>query len=122
MCTPVESAVMRFIDRNPGSSARAASEATLLPSSNFSRALRGLEDKGLVRREVDARDARGVRLYPTERARENLRHLRDTWSRALEGIVDEPETIDLVNTTLRRIESELVARRRRAGDQSAPDR
>jgi MarR family transcriptional regulator, temperature-dependent positive regulator of motility len=42
MCTPLESAVMRFIDRNPGTSARAASEATMLPSSNFSRALRGL--------------------------------------------------------------------------------
>lgn len=106
---------MRFIDRNPGSSARAASEATLLPSSNFGRALRGLEEKGLVRREVDARDARCARLYPTERARENLGHLRDAWSRALEGTVDDPDTIDLLNTTLRRIENELVARRRRAG-------
>jgi DNA-binding MarR family transcriptional regulator len=118
-CTPLESAVMRFIDRNPGTSARAASEATLLPSSNFARALRGLEDKGLVRRDVDARDARGVHLYPTARAHENLQHLRDTWSRTLEGIVDDPETIDAVNATLRRIENELIARRRRTSDQHA---
>jgi MarR family transcriptional regulator, temperature-dependent positive regulator of motility len=117
MCTPLESAVMRFIDRNPGTSARAASEATLLPSSNFSRALRGLEKKGLVRRDVNERDARGVHLYPTARAQENLQHLREAWSRALEGIVDDPETIDLVSATLRRIENELIARRRGVGDQ-----
>ncbi|XVQ07228.1 MarR family winged helix-turn-helix transcriptional regulator [Spirillospora sp. CA-255316] len=122
MCTPIESAVMRFIDRNPGASARAASEATLLPSSNFSRALRGLEQKGLVRREVDVRDARCVRLYPTARARENLQHLRDTWSRTLKGVVDDPETIDFVNTTLRRIENELIALRRYATDQRTQDR
>jgi MarR family transcriptional regulator, temperature-dependent positive regulator of motility len=121
-CTPLESAVMRFIDRNPGTSAGAASEATLLPSSNFARALRGLEEKGLVRRDIDARDARGVRLYPTARARENLQDLREAWSRALEGIVDDPETIDLVNATLRRVENELTARRRRAADQRAQDR
>jgi len=61
MCTPVESAVIRFIQRNPGTSARAASEATLLPSSNFSRVLRTLEEKGLVRRDVAPHDgARAV--------------------------------------------------------------
>jgi hypothetical protein len=64
-----------------------------------------------VRRDVDAHDARGVRLYPAARSEENLQNLRDTWSQALEGIVDDPETIDSVNATLRRIESELIARR-----------
>jgi DNA-binding MarR family transcriptional regulator len=113
MCTPLESAVMRFIDRNPGASAGEASAATLLPSSNFSRALRGLEAKGLVRRGVDGRDARCVRLYPTEQAQENLRRLREGWSQALDGIVDDPGAIDAVNITLRRIEAELVSRRRR---------
>ncbi|ONH51329.1 MarR family transcriptional regulator [Frankia sp. CcI49] len=111
MCTPVESAVMRFIDRHPGTSARAAAEATLLRSSNFSRVLRGLEDKGLVRRDLDPLDARCVRLYPTAQAHENLQRLRQAWSQTLAGIVDEPETIDLVNTTLRRIENALAARR-----------
>jgi len=122
MCTAVESTVMRFITRNPGTSARTASEATLLPSSNFSRVLRGLEKKGLVRREVDARDARTVHLHPTARAHENLQHLRAAWSRTLEGTVDDPETIDFINATLRRIENELVTRRRRAGDQRPRDR
>ena len=115
MCTPVESAVIRFIQRNPGTSARAASEATLLPSSNFSRVLRTLEEKGLVRRDVAPHDARSVHLYPTARAHEDLRHLRDSWSRTLAGIVDDSETLDLVNATLRRIEDELVARRGQPG-------
>ena len=66
--TPLESAVMRFIDRNPGASASAAAEATQMISSNFSRALRSLEKKGLVRREADQDDTRRVRLYPTELA------------------------------------------------------
>ncbi len=122
MCTPVESIVMRFIDRNPGTFAGVAAEATLLPSSNFSRVLRGLEKKGLVRRDIDTDDSRCVRLYPTARARQNLRHLREAWSQTLDGIEDDPETIDLVNTTLRRIERELTARRPRVGEPRTQDR
>jgi MarR family transcriptional regulator, temperature-dependent positive regulator of motility len=91
MCAPVESIVMRFIDRNPGTSARVAAEATLLPSSNFSRVLRGLEKKGLVRRDIDPHDSRSVRLYPTARARENLQHLREEWSQTLGGSSTTPK-------------------------------
>lgn len=115
MCTPVESIVMRFIDRDPGTSARAAAEATQLPSSNLSRVLRGLEKKGLVRREIDTHDSRCIHIYPTVRALENLQHLREAWSQTLAGIVDDPETIDRVNHTLRRIEKELTARRPQTG-------
>lgn len=111
--TPLESAVMRFIDRNPGTSASAAAEATQLISSNFSRAVRGLEKKGLVRRDVDQHDARRIRLYPTARAQDNLHRLREVWSRLLDGILSGPEEIDAVNSTLRRIETQLVARTRR---------
>lgn len=110
--TPLESAVMRFIDRNPGTSASAAAEATQLISSNFSRAVRGLEKKGLVRRDADQDDARRVRLYPTARAHENLRHLRETWSHLLDGVVSDPEEVDALNATLRRIETRLVEKAR----------
>ena len=64
--TPLESAVMRFIDRNPGTSASAAAEATQLISSNFSRALRGLERKGLVRRDEKQR----AHIYQAARPQE----------------------------------------------------
>ena len=78
--------------------------------------------KGLIRREVDARDARTAHLYPTARAHENFQHLRAAWSRTLEGTVDDSETIDFINAPPRRIENELVKRRRRAGDQRPRDR
>jgi MarR family transcriptional regulator, temperature-dependent positive regulator of motility len=114
-CTPIESSVMRFISRNPGTSARAASEATLLTSSNFSRVLRGLEEKGLVLREPDANDARRVSLYPTALAGESRRRLGEEWHRLLRGIEEDPAKINHLTSTLRRIESELVSRRRREG-------
>jgi DNA-binding MarR family transcriptional regulator len=108
--TPLESAVMRFIDRFPGTSATAAAEATQLISSNFSRAVRGLEAKGLVRREIDENDGRRVRLFPTEQAHDNLQLLHQLWGRLLDGIVTEPAELELVLSTLRRIETELATR------------
>ena len=110
--TPLEGAVMRYIDRHPGTTASAAAEATQLISSNFSRALRRLEQAGYVRREADAHDARRVRLYPTEKARENLQRLRAVWSRLLEDAVADPDEIDSAISTLRHIETQLVARTR----------
>ncbi|MET9000676.1 MarR family winged helix-turn-helix transcriptional regulator [Amycolatopsis sp. Hca4] len=108
--TPLEGAVMRFVDRHPGTTARAAAEATQLISSNFSRAVRGLEQKGLLRREVDPHDARRVRLYSTEKAHENLQQLRLIWSRLLDGAVSETDDIDPVVSALRHIETHLVTR------------
>lgn len=108
--TPLEGAVMRYIDRHPGTTAGAAAEATQMISSNFSRAVRRLEKAGLVRRDADQHDARRVRLYPTEKAQENLRRLREVWSRLLEGAVTESDEIDAAISTLRSIETRLVAR------------
>jgi MarR family transcriptional regulator, temperature-dependent positive regulator of motility len=108
--TPLQGAVMRYIDRNPGTTAGAAAEATQLISSNFSRAVRGLETAGLVRRDVDQHDARRVRLYPTEKAQENLQRLRDIWSHLLEETVTDAGEIDAAISTLRQIETRLVTR------------
>ncbi|MDJ1134185.1 MarR family winged helix-turn-helix transcriptional regulator [Streptomyces iconiensis] len=120
--TPLEGAVMRFIDRHPGTTPGAAAEATQLISSNFSRALRGLEKNGLVRRDVDEHDARRVRLYPTDKAQENLRRLRETWSRLLDGTVTDADEIAMVISTLQRIETQLAQNRPdRADHQDRPD-
>ncbi|MFF7331756.1 MarR family winged helix-turn-helix transcriptional regulator [Streptomyces sp. NPDC090306] len=110
--TPLEGAVMRYIDRHPGTTAGAAAEATQMISSNFSRAVRRLEQAGLVRRDADPQDARRVRLYPTAKARQNLRRLHEVWSGLLEEAVTESDEIDGVIATLRTIESRLVARNR----------
>jgi DNA-binding MarR family transcriptional regulator len=110
--TPLEGAVMRYVDRHPGATAREAAEATQLISSNFSRAVRRLEKEGLVRRDVDQRDARRVRLYPTRKAQENLQRLREVWSSLLEETVADPAEIDAAISTLRHIEARLSARPR----------
>lgn len=110
--TPLEGAVMRFIDRRPGATAKEAAEATQLISSNFSRAVRSLENAGYVRRDVDPQDARRVRLYPTGKAQENLQRLREAWSHLLEGAVSDSDEVDTVISTLRHIEARLVARTR----------
>jgi DNA-binding MarR family transcriptional regulator len=105
--TPLEIAVMRFIDRNPGTTAGTAAEATQLISSNFSRALRGLEKKGLVRRERDPDDARRLHLYPTELAQENLQRLRTLWSGFFDGVIDTSSAQQLVRL-LRGMEAALI--------------
>lgn len=51
-------------------------------------------------------------LYSTAQAQDNLQRLHDVWSRLLEGVVFDPDEIDAVTSTLRRIETELVARAR----------
>jgi DNA-binding MarR family transcriptional regulator len=112
--TPLEGAVMRFIDRHPGATVTAAAEATQMISSNVSRAVRGLENKGLVRREADPHDARRVRLYPTRKAEENLKHLQDAWTDLLDGTVSDADDIESLIAALQRIETRLIARSRDA--------
>lgn len=116
ICSPIEIHVMRCIHQYPGSAARVIAEVTRLPSSNFSRVLRSLEAKGLARRETDEQDARSVNLYLTDLATTNFMRMRDAWSKALDGIIDDPSLITIVNDTLRRIEKALIERRQ----QSAP--
>jgi DNA-binding MarR family transcriptional regulator len=110
--TPLQGAVMRYIDRHPGTTAGAAAEATQLISSNFSRAVNGLETAGLVRRQVDRHDTRRVLLFPTEKAQQNLQRLREIWSQLLEETVTDPDEIAAIISTLRNIETGLVSRTR----------
>jgi len=106
-CTPVESMVMRAITRHPGVSARDAARATNLPSSNFSRHLRGLEQRGLVRREVSPHDARTVQLFPTERARSDLDDLARIWAEALSSSAMDVASVEALNNALQLIDERL---------------
>ncbi|MGW3238146.1 MarR family winged helix-turn-helix transcriptional regulator [Streptomyces olivaceus] len=110
--TPLEGAVMRYVDRHPGTTVSAAADATQMISSNVSRAVRGLEKKGLLRRDADQHDARRVRLYPTPKAAENLERLRDTWARMLDGTVTDAGEVDTLIAALQNIETRLVAQSR----------
>ena len=107
-CTPLEIEVMGFVGANPGTSAGAAASASRLPTSNFSRVLKRLIDKGLVRREPDANDARIARLYPTDLAHQNWQLMRDDWSAALDGALPDVASIDALRDALARIDAHLA--------------
>lgn len=113
--TPLETTVLRHVDRHPGVSAGVAARATMLPASNFSRALRSLEAKGYVRRQSDPADARTVRLHPTAKAASNLERLDATWSGLLDGILDDADVARTI-ATLERIEASLAERGRAPSD------
>ncbi|MEI4474042.1 MarR family winged helix-turn-helix transcriptional regulator [Frigidibacter sp. MR17.24] len=109
-CTPVEISVMRFVGRNPGTSAREAANACRLPSSNFSRVLGGLVQKGLLERRPAKEDRRVVQLHPTALSRENAQRMRQAWSEALCGVALEQPTVKEVVEALGRIEAHLASK------------
>lgn len=74
-----EITVMRYIDQHPGCGPSAVATAVGLQRSNLSKALRGLEVKGMVQREVDSVDNRHAALRPTPRAAESLTRLQRSW-------------------------------------------
>ena len=108
-CTPVEIGVMRFVGRNPGVSAREAAHACRMPSSNFSRVLGGLVQRGLLERRPDKKDGRVVHLHPTTLSRENARRMRQAWSAALRGAALDEATVTAVAEALSRIEAHLAS-------------
>ncbi|AQT79517.1 hypothetical protein B1R94_09895 [Mycolicibacterium litorale] len=110
--TASEAHVMRHIDHHPGVTPSGVARATGLQRSNLSTALRGLERRGFVERRTDPNDARGVNLFPTARAADNLTRLRRQWARQLSSVLGA----DLANTAevrglLERIEAALMAQR-----------
>ncbi|TCL77214.1 MULTISPECIES: MarR family winged helix-turn-helix transcriptional regulator [unclassified Curtobacterium] len=78
--TGTEALVMRWVDRNPGTSPSATAEATALKRSNLSVALRSLVAKGMVERRPDPDDARVVQLHSTDVARESIGRLHAHWA------------------------------------------
>jgi DNA-binding MarR family transcriptional regulator len=106
-CTPIEITVMRYVQQNPGASASDTAAATALPTSNLSRALRSLEGKGLVRRDTDMDDGRGIRLYPTSLADINILKIRKAWTERLRPVVDGDYPIEKIVVLLRKIEFAL---------------
>ncbi|GAN67547.1 hypothetical protein AOR01nite_25490 [Acetobacter orleanensis] len=65
-----------------------------------------------MRQEKDSRDARGKKLYLTSIAKTNFTRMRDAWSKDLQGLIEDAGQLDLVNATLKDIETKLLARRR----------
>ncbi|TDO07389.1 MarR family protein [Mycobacterium sp. BK086] len=110
--TASEAHVMRHIDRHPGVTPSDLARATGLQRSNMSTALRALEGRGFVERRADPHDARGINLFPTDRAAENLTRLRRQWAQALSSALGDDATNAVAATALlERAEAKLMAER-----------
>ncbi len=110
--TASEAHVMRHIDRHPGVTPSDLARATGLQRSNMSTALRALERRGFVERRADPRDARGINLFPTDRAAENLKRLRRQWAQLLSGALGgDVKKAAAATALLERVEVELMAER-----------
>jgi len=81
--TGTEALVMRWVDRNPGSTPSAVAEATALKRSNLSVALGSLVAKGMVERRTHPDDARTVQLFSTELAVRSIARLHAHWASTL---------------------------------------
>jgi DNA-binding MarR family transcriptional regulator len=113
-----EQNVIRFIDRNPGSSPSDVAIGTGLQRSNLSAALRALEARGFVERRPDPEDARRIQLWHTAAADANLAKLRaarvSMLTRALADDVTQPDAVDALRAFafLDRLESGIARARR----------
>jgi DNA-binding MarR family transcriptional regulator len=110
--TPTEINVMRYIGRRPGIMPKEAARGVGLQRSNFSIALRGLKDRGMVTVVPDEADGRSMRLFPTGVATRNLAHHRLRWANFLRcarsGRLDLPGCLKV----LARIDDALAQMRR----------
>lgn len=88
--TPLESLVMRHIDKHPGITPSRIAAAVGLRTSNASTALRSLEAKGFITREPDPGDRRAVHIHPTPLAADNLQRVRQVWHTLLAPHLADP--------------------------------
>ena len=110
--TASEAHVMRHIDHHPGVTPSDVARATGLQRSNLSTALRALEGRGFVERRTDPHDARGVNLFPTDRAGENLTRLRRQWAEKVAAALGDDQTdVVAAKALLERLEVGLIAAR-----------
>ena len=75
--------VARHVAHRPGETVGQVAAALSLQPSNVSTAVRGLVERGLLRRGPDPRDRRVVRLHPTPRAVEHRGLVERAWADAL---------------------------------------
>lgn len=110
--TAQEAQVMRHIDQHPGVTPSDVARATGLQRSNLSTALRTLDRRGFVDRRTDPHDARGINLFPTDRAADNLARLRRQWAGHIASALGgEMQGVPAAKALLERLEAALVAER-----------
>lgn len=110
--TPANGNIMRHIDRHPGATPSEVADATGVFRSNLSTALRELERIGFVERRSDPTDGRGVRLFSTEAAAQNLALIQEGWSESARLGLTDLEGVAEAKALLEGMATRLVAARR----------
>jgi len=111
--TQSEGIVMRYLLQ--GEAVAAPSQiaaATGLQRTNLSTTLRGLEQKGLVQRQTNPNDGRGITVSPTDHGRSNSALARQEWATAVGAAADHDTThLDATLTLLTAVRDGLVRMR-----------
>lgn len=107
-----EGMVMRHLNENGEASPSRIAAATGLQRTNLSTVLRGLEQKGLIKRQAHPADGRGVTVVTTARGRDNYRLVRHEWAAQMfEAAGTKPTGLNTALELLRTIEVGLVTNR-----------
>lgn len=111
--TQSEGIVMRYLlQGEPIAAPSQIAAATGLQRTNLSTTLRGLEQKGLIQRQANPDDGRGVTVSPTDRGRSNTALVRHEWATAVGAAADHDTThLDAALALLTAIKNGLAATR-----------
>ena len=120
--TQSEGMVMRYLLQNEAAAAPSQiAAATGLQRTNLSTTLRGLENKGLIERQANPADGRGVTVSPTARGRANYAEARHEWAIAVgEAAGGDDAHLDAALALLTSIKDGLVESRPRSPSRHPP--
>jgi DNA-binding MarR family transcriptional regulator len=112
--TQSEGMVMRYLLQADPAAPSQIAAATGLQRTNISTVLRGLEHKGLVQRQANPSDGRGVTVSPTDRGRRNYALVRHEWATAVAVAAGHDTThLDAAVTLLSAVKDGLIKTRPR---------
>lgn len=83
--TPSQVVVLEHLEREGPTAPSLIAAATGLQRTNLSTTLRGLERSGLVRRQADPRDGRGITVSATPRGTQRYDQVRREWAGLVAG-------------------------------------
>ena len=119
--TQSEGMVMRYLLEVDAAAPSQIAVATGLQRTNLSATLRGLERKGLIQRQTNLDDRRGVSVTPTDRGRSNYALVRHEWATAVATAAGHDTThLDAALALLTAVKDGLTATRPPTPSQHPP--
>ncbi|WP_433186288.1 MarR family winged helix-turn-helix transcriptional regulator [Actinoallomurus sp. CA-150999] len=107
-----EGMVMRYLLGVPAAPPSRIAAATGLQRTNLSAVLRTLEGKGLIERQADPDDGRGVTVRATQHGKTNYALVRHEWATILSAAAGgDSADLDAALGFLRAVEAALVSAR-----------